>query len=101
MRCSRSSRSRRARLRGASAFVPRRSRTAPLLAASNRYPARAWSGPVERKREHFVYVAGADSAHHEAIEAERHSGTLRQSVLQRCEEVLIDRHGRQTAALAL
>src|SRR6185369_6505237 len=60
-----------------------------------------WSGPVERKREHFVDVAGTDRAHDQAVEAERHAGAFRQSVLQRREEVLVDRYQRQAAALAL
>ena len=55
------------------------------------------SSAVERKRQHFIDVFRAGGAHDESVETQRDARAFGQAVLQRGEEVLVDRHGRQAA----
>src|SRR5690606_21563738 len=56
---------------------------------------------IERKRQHLVDVLRIDCAHHQAIEAERDAGAIRQPAFQRGKEVLVHGNDGQSTSLAL
>ena len=48
------------------------------------------SGAVYRKGDHFADAFSAQRQHDHAVNAQRHAGAVRQTRLQRCQQVVID-----------